>query len=173
MRFEREVMLSLVRRRLEQSSYIYLMDFSGTTVSDLSVLREALQPHAAEFRVVKNSFLKLAASQLGWADLYDILVGPTAMITGGTDVVEIAKTLANYVKNQKKTEIKGGCLEGKALSSADVGALAKLPSREVMLGMFVGTVAAPMTQLVGVMNQKLLSLLYALKAVEAKKQAAA
>ena len=173
MRFEREVMLTLVRQRLEQSPYLYVVDYAGTTVADLATLRDALQPHGAEFRVVKNTFLKLAASQLGWEDLSGMLSGPTAMITGGTDVVEIAKVLADYVKNQKKTEIKGGCLEGKVLSSADVGALAKLPSREVMLGMFVGTVAAPMTQLVGVLNQKLLSLLYALKAVEAKKQAAA
>lgn len=173
MRFERETILAMVRERLEASPYLYVIDFSGATVEDLTLLRDALQPQQAELRVVKNTLLRHALVAVGWEDLSEILTGPTAMVTGGTDVVEIAKVLATFVKNRKKTEIKGGCLEGKALSSADVGALAKLPSREVMLGMFVGTVAAPMTQLVGVMNQKLSSLLYVLKAVEEKKQAAA
>lgn len=173
MRAEREIILRLVKDRLERSGHVLLSDFSGATVSDLALLREMLAGQGAELHVVKNSYLKLAAEELGWECLPEFFAGPSAMVYGGSDFVEVAKTMAKFVKTHNKTEIKGGCLEGKALTSADVDALVKLPPRDVMLGTFVGTVAAPMTQLVGVMNQKLLSLLYALKAVEEKKQAAA
>jgi len=78
-----------------------------------------------------------------------------------------------FVKAYDKAAIKGACLDGKALGKADVDALTKVPPREVMLAMFVGTLAAPMMQLVGVFNQKVLSLLYVLKAVEEKKSKAA
>ena len=96
------------------------------------------------------------------------------MITGKGDISELAKVISGFVKDHnKKAAIKGGCLDGRVLQAADVNALATLPPREVMLGVLVGTVAAPMSQLVGVFNQKLLSLLYVLKAAETKKNQAA
>ena len=114
-----------------------------------------------------------AAASLGWEDLSALLTGPTAVVTGKGDPSELAKALVAFVKAHEKAAVKGGCLDGRVLQAADVDALSTLPSREVMLSMLVGTVAAPMTQLVGVFNQKLLSLLYVLKAVEAKKSQAA
>jgi ribosomal protein L10 len=85
----------------------------------------------------------------------------------------MAKVLTLFVKVQGKAVIKGVCLDGQALGAADVEALTKTPPRPVMRAIFVGTLAAPLMGLVGVFNQKVLSLLYVLKAVEEKKSKAA
>ena len=69
----------------------------------------------------------------------------------------------------ERFRIKGGLMGTQVVSSTEIDALADLPSREVLLGRLLGTLAAPMTQLVGVLNQKVLSLLYVLKAIEDKK----
>jgi large subunit ribosomal protein L10 len=173
MRPEKEAILSEITTRLKAADYAFVLNYGGLRVSELTDLRKTLLPYKARAMVVKNTYLGRAASNLGWEDVSKILTGPTAMVTGTGDVTEMAKALVKFVKAHEKAAIKGACLDGKALSSADVDVLTKIPPREVMLAMFVGTLAAPMTQLVGVFNQKLLSLLYVLKAVEEKKNQAA
>jgi len=84
-------------------------------------------------------------------------------------VVDVAKTLAAYTKDNPLLVLRGGILAKAAFGAADVETLAKLPARPVMLGRVVGTIAAPMMQLVGVFHQKACSLLYVLKAIEQKK----
>jgi large subunit ribosomal protein L10 len=173
MRPEKEAIMHEITTRLQSADYAFVLNYGGLRVSELTELRKTLRPFKARAMVVKNTYLGRAASGLGWEDVSQILTGPTAMVTGTGDVTEMAKTLVKFVKAHEKAAIKGACLDGKALSSADVDALTRVPPREVMLAMFVGTLAAPMTQLVGVFNQKLLSLLYVLKAVEEKKNQAA
>ena len=87
-------------------------------------------------------------------------------------MVQAAKTLSDFIKQHQLPTVKMGVLRGAILSKEDVETLAKLPSREQLLGTLVGTVAAPLTQMVGVLNQKVSSLLYVLKAIEEKKSAA-
>jgi large subunit ribosomal protein L10 len=169
MRPEKEAIVREVKTYLEDSSYLLVADYSGLTVMDLAELRDSLRENESELHIVKNTFLRKAMEVVGWDDIATMLSGPTAMVTGSGEVTAVAKALEAFVKGHKSTAIKGGCLDGKTLSAADVDALAKVPPREVMLGMLVGTIAAPMTQLVGVFNQKLLSLLYVLKAVEDNK----
>jgi len=159
--------------RLQEAQHAFLLNYSGLTVSHMSELRQAVAPTGARALVAKNSMLGKAAAQLGWEDLSAMLTGPTAIVTGKGDASELAKLLVAFVKTHGKAAIKGACLDGKALASADVDALSTLPPREVMLSVLVGTVAAPMTQLVGVFSQKLRSLLYVLKAVEEKQTQAA
>jgi large subunit ribosomal protein L10 len=173
MRPEKQAIMNEITARLQSADYAFVLNYGGLKVSELTDLRKVLLPFKARAMVVKNTYLGRATSSLGWEDVSKILTGPTAMVTGTGDVTEMAKALVKFVKAHEKAAIKGACLDGKALSSADVDVLTKIPPREVMLAMFVGTLAAPMTQLVGVFNQKLLSLLYVLKAVEEKKNQAA
>jgi len=168
MRPEKEAIIDEVRAKLEASGYLLLADYMGLDADAVGVLRTDLRAQDSEVHVVKNTFLGKAAATLGWTGLDPVLQGPTAMVTGSGDVAQVAKVLAKYAKDNKK-ELKGGCLDGTILTAEDIKALADLPSREAMLSMVVGTIAAPMTQLVGVFNQKVLSLLYVLKAVEEKK----
>lgn len=173
MRPEKEAIMREISERLQEAEYAFLLQFGGLKVAELTELRQGIAPLGARALVAKNTMLGKAAQQIGWEDLTAFLTGPTALVSGTGDASELAKALAKFVKAHGKAAVKGACLDGKVLSSEDVDALATLPSREVMLATMVGTVAAPMTQLVGVFNQKLLSLLYVLKAVEEKKNQAA
>lgn len=173
MRPEKSSILKEITQRFEAADYVFVLNYGGLKVAELAELRRAVKPLGARVQVVKNTYLNLVAKQLGWESVAPFMAGPTAAITGTGDASEVAKTLMKFIKTHDKAAIKGVCLDGKALGKADVDALSKVPPREVMLGLFVGTLAAPMMQLVGVFNQKVLSLLYVLKAVEEKKSKAA
>lgn len=173
MRPEKTEIMREITGRLQDADSAFLLGYGGLTVAEMYTLRQAIRPAGGRALVAKNSMLGKAAASLGWEDLSALLTGPTAVVTGKGDPSELAKALVAFVKAHEKAAVKGGCLDGRVLQAADVDALSTLPSREVMLSMVVGTVAAPLTQLVGVFNQKLLSLLYVLKAVEAKKSQAA
>ena len=169
MRSEKLSIVKEVSDKLEASSFVVAASHNGLTVDQLQELRGSLRALESELHIVKNTYLSKAIEQVGWENISDALKGPTAMVTGQGEVTEVAKALTTFLKQHKNTAIKGGCLDGKALTADEVNALAELPPREVMLAMLVGTVAAPMSQLVGVFSQKLQSLLYVLKAVEEKK----
>jgi len=168
MRPEKKAIAEEVRGRLESAGFAIMVDYRGLSVEQISDLRGRLREANARLQVVGNVFLSRAAADLG-RELHDgILDGPTAMVSGDSDVTVVAKVLKDFAKGSDLPVVKGGLLGKKAFSAADVDVMASLPSREVMLARLVGTVAAPMTQLVGVMNQKLCSLLYVLKAIADK-----
>jgi large subunit ribosomal protein L10 len=169
MRLEKTAIVDEVRGAIDGSEFVILTGCRGLKVQEISDLRARLRGQRARLMVVKNTFLKFASEQLGRGGMDSELVGPTAMITGEGEVTEIAKLLKAFAKEHDKLEIKGGLLGKQVLSAGDVQEMAVIPPREIMLSRLVGTIAAPMTQLVGVMNQKVLSLLYVLKAVQEKK----
>jgi large subunit ribosomal protein L10 len=138
------------------------------TVAQFGELRDRIRPLHGRFQVVKNSAFAKAAEELGVPVDAAALQGPTAILAAAGDMTEAAKLLAKFTKEFQRPVVKGGLLDRQHLSPEDVAAMAALPGREVLLGRLVGTVAAPMSQLVGVMNQKLLSLLYVLKAAAEK-----
>ena len=168
MRTEKQAMMKEIVTALENSEYMFAFTFTGLNVPKLKELRAALKETNAKAKIVKNNMLRKAMEQRGWK-VPDTLVGPTAMITGTGEITSVVKALTKFAKANEKTAIKGGTFAGNLLSKADIVDLSNVPPREVMLGMFLGTLAAPMSGLVGVMSGKLRSLLYVLKAVEAKK----
>ena len=173
MRPEKIAIMRDINDRLQGADSTFVLQYGGLTVSEMHELRQALQPVGGRALVAKNTMVGKAAGELGWEGFSAFLTGQTALVTGKGDASELAKELIKFVKAHEKAAVRGGCLDGRVLQAADVDALSNLPSREVMLGLLVGTVAAPMTQLVGVFSQKLRSLLYVLKAVEQKKSQAA
>jgi large subunit ribosomal protein L10 len=172
MRPEKESIVNEIKSALEASEFVFLADYKGMGVKDLSELRKALSEADAEMHIYKNSFLGVAMGEELREGLADSLSGPTGLFTGKGDPTAIAKVLVTFRKEHNKPVIKGGVLEDKVLTDSDIEAMAKIPPREILLSQFVGTVQAPMTSLVGVMNAKVSSLLYVLKAIEDKKNAA-
>ncbi|MFA5042957.1 MAG: 50S ribosomal protein L10 [Kiritimatiellia bacterium] len=169
MRLEKKAIIDELRAGLEGASFVILTDYRGLKVRQGEELRRRLAKLGAHFHIVKNSFFKLALSEERRALLADVLAAPTAVILGAGDVVETAKVLSGFQQEQRVLTIKRGFLDGRVLSPADVDTLIKLPARPVLLGMLVGTIAAPMTQLAGVFKQKVASLVYVIKAVQEKK----
>ncbi|NQT93741.1 MAG: 50S ribosomal protein L10 [Lentisphaerae bacterium] len=151
------------------TEYTLLVDYRGMSVKAMSDLRTQLRASGASCRVVKNRVVGRVGTARGWSESDGLFFGPTAIITGG-DIVAASRTLKTFAKPGGLPAAKGGIMGDRMLSGSDVVALAEIPSREVLYGMVVGTLAAPMRNLVGVMQQKLSSLLYVLRAVEEKKK---
>ncbi len=168
MRTEKISILNEVIERLKDSDFCFILNYGGLKVTQLTTLRQELAKRDSRAMVVKNTYLGKVASELGWDDVSALLAGPTAVVTGRGDVTEVAKTLVEFVKKNDKATIKGATLEAAILDAADVDALSKLPSKDAMRGMLLGTMQAPATSLVRVLNAPLLNVLYALKAYEEK-----
>lgn len=166
-RLEKQAMYNEVQETVSGALYLLLADCTGMSMPETLDFKKQLGDADAELKVVKNRMLGLICEDL------NTLTGPTAMISGSGDVVEVAKILKKFAAETKKPAVKGGVLEGSVLSAEDVVALAALPGKKELQAKLVATIAAPMTQLVGVMNQKTCSLLYVLNAVREKKEQAA
>jgi large subunit ribosomal protein L10 len=173
MRTEKISILNEVIERVKASDYCFILNYGGLKVTQLTSLRQELTKLNSRAMVVKNTYLGKVAKELGWNDISVMLAGPTAVVTGTGDVTDVAKVLVEFVKKNDKATIKGASLEAAALSAADVEALSKLPSKDAMRGVLLGTLLAPATSLVRVLNAPLLNVLYALKAYEEKKNGSA
>ncbi|MBN1676503.1 MAG: 50S ribosomal protein L10 [Kiritimatiellae bacterium] len=159
-----------LRGALKQTDFVVLTDFLGLTVEQLADLRARLRKEGAAYKVIKNRIFKIVATELGWDGLDEGLVGPCAMLTCEEDAVsKAAKILKDYHKENERPVIKLGVLKNRVVSADEIDALASLPSREVLLAAVAGTVAAPLSRLVGVMKQKVATLLNVLRAIEEKK----
>ncbi len=170
MRAEKISILKEVQGKLAGSSFFILANYKGLSVGKTDDLRRRLRGAKADFTVVPNKQFGLAAKECGYAGLgKEVLKGPSALVYGKGDVVAAAKVLKDFIKENEKPVLKAGGLQGSLLSPADVESLAALPSREILLGQVVGTIAAPMTRLVGVLQQKVASVVYVVKAVADKK----
>lgn len=173
MRTEKISILNEVIDRVQSSDFCFVLNYGGLKVTQLTTLRKELAKQTSRAMVVKNTYLAKAAKQLEWDDISKMLSGPTAIVTGKGDVAEVAKILTEFVKKNNIATVKGASLEKALLSGADVEALSKLPSKDAMRGMLLGTLLAPATSFVRVLNAPLLNVLYALKAYEDKKNGSA
>jgi len=168
-RTENESILKEVIARVSASDFCFVMNYGSLKVAQFTALRQELAKHQSRVLVVKNTYLAKTAQEQGWDDISAILAGPTAIITGTGDVAEVAKALTAFVKKHEKTAVKGANVEQAMLNAADVEALSKLPSKDVMRSILLSTMLAPATSFVRVLNAPLLNVLYALKAYEDKK----
>ncbi len=155
-----------IDERVSGALYMILADYTGMDMPMTTELKASLRENGASYNVVKNRMLNRALP----ADASELLKGQTAMIYGEGDVVEVAKVIKKFTASNKKPVVKGGFVEGKAVSAEDVVELAKLPPKDVMRAMLLGTLQAPCSQLVGVLDQKVASLVYVLSAVKDKKE---
>ena len=171
MRIEKTSILNEVIALVKASDFCFVMNYGKLKVTQFTALRQELAKHQSRAMVVKNTYLAKTAKELGWADVSAMLKGPTAVVTGKGDVAEVAKVLTEFVKKNESVVVKGANVEQAILSAVDVEALSKLPSKDTMRGMLLGTLMAPATSFVRVLNAPLLNVLYALKAYEDKKNA--
>ncbi len=170
-RDNKEQVVSELAGKLAQAKATFVADYRGLNVEQVNKLRNELRVAGAEYRVVKNTLLRLAAKGSEAECLGPYLLGPTAIAIVPQDPVAPAKVLAEFAKAFAKFELKGGALAGKALSADDVRALADLPSREVLLARMLGSMSAPATNFVGVLAAIPRSLVQVLAAIQEQKAA--
>ena len=152
MRAEKKYLIAEVETYLKKSDYVILANFTGATVADVAELRARLAPEKAEFHVVKNSSLRVAAKSLGLPEIEGALTGPTAVIVGGRNSAGVAKVLKQFFKDKQKVEIKAGVLGRKLISPKEVALLADMPSLEILRAQLLGLLNQPAGMFVRVLN---------------------
>jgi large subunit ribosomal protein L10 len=168
----KEALVAEFAEKLKLAKAAFLADYRGLNVEQANALRRKLQAIGVEYRVVKNTLLRLAAKDTAVACLDEHLVGPTAIALVTEDPVAPAKALIEFAKQNNVFELKAGMLNGKLLAAADIKALAELPSREELLAKMLGSMSAPATNFVGVLAAVPRSFVQVLAAIKDQKKAA-
>jgi large subunit ribosomal protein L10 len=151
---DKEKVVADLTQRLRTSETVLVADYRGLTMPQIDSLRSRLLESGARFTVVKNTLTRRAAEAAGADALLALLEGPSAIafLEADGDMVAAAKALADSVKETKVLAIRGGVLEGRVLSAADVESLATLPPLEVLQGQVLGAIIAPLTAFLGLVS---------------------
>ena len=129
------------------NGYIFT-DYRGMTVAQLTDLRTALRKSDAQYRVIKNSFAKIAMKDLGKGGAEEQMVGPTAVaLAKGDESNVVAKALFEAIKNGAPMQVKGALIDGELMSVDEVEALSKLPTKLELIASLMGTMKAPVQKL--------------------------
>ena len=160
-RADKVAVVAEVKEKLEAADGVVLTEYRGLNVPAMAQLRSNLTPAGGEYKIYKNTLVKLAANELGM-DLDELLVGPTALAFVGekadgskADAAAVAKALKEYGRTNDALVIKGGILDGKAISAEEIKALADLPSREVLFAEFAGAMEHMLGDFAGLLDNKL------------------
>jgi large subunit ribosomal protein L10 len=147
---DKERVVAELTEKLRLSETLIVADYRGLTMPQIDGLRAKLVEHGARLNVVKNTLTRRAAEAAGADALLALLEGPSAIafIEADGDLVAVAKALAQSARDTKVLEIRGGVMQGRTISGADVEELAKLPPFDVLRGQVLAAIIAPLTQLV-------------------------
>ncbi len=167
---EKQAAIAELADSFRGSSAAVLTEYRGLTVKQLSELRGSLRGHAT-YAVVKNTLTELAAKEAGVTAFDGQLVGPSAIAFVTGDPVEAAKGLRDFAKAHPLLVIKGGVLDGKAMTAAEITKLADLESREVLLAKLAGAMNASLTQAVYLFAAPLSQSARLIEALRAKREA--
>jgi large subunit ribosomal protein L10 len=151
-REEKSATIQEIAAQIEGAEAIFAVDYRGISVPQAAQLRGALRETDSSFRIVKNRLTKLAAQQVGEERLAELLTGPTALTFVRGDTAAAAKAITTFNKTHDVLTYKGGYMGETALDESGFQAIAKLPSREVLIGQFAGIVASPLTGIVRGLN---------------------
>jgi large subunit ribosomal protein L10 len=173
MRPEKTTIVEDLSTRLNSSPFLIVTEYTGMNVLQFSELRSRLAGAGAQCRVVKNTFLRRAAAEVGYPDLADSLSGQTAIVTGESDVCAAAKVLKGFSTEFQKPSVKIGVLDRLIISKEQIKALADLPPKAVLQSQLLGVLKSPLQKLVLLLNEPGASLARLLKARAEKESAAA
>ncbi|MCD2436177.1 50S ribosomal protein L10 [Acidaminococcus sp. NSJ-142] len=159
-----------LKELLAGSKGVVLVDYCGLSVAEDTELRSKMREAGIKYMVAKNTFVRIAAQEAGIEGLDAYLEHNTALAFAPEDPVAPAKILNDFSKDHKALELKAGILDGAVIGVDEVKALAELPSREELLAKLVGSMQAPLSGLVNVLQGTIRNAVYVLEAVRQKKE---
>jgi large subunit ribosomal protein L10 len=154
-----------IRSKLDAADAAVLTEYRGLTVTELATLRASLRPADTEYKVFKNTLARRAAQDTGLAEIVPLLEGPVAIAFVSGDAVMAAKALRDFARNNPNLIVKGGLLNDRVLSQADMAALADVAPREVLLARLAGGFQAPLVKAAGLFQAFTRNMAYGLKAL--------
>lgn len=160
-----------IEQKIDNAQLVVFTDYRGLTVEEMTELRNRLRVSGVEYRVMKNSMVEFALKNKGLDVIVPYLGGPNAILFSEEDLVGPLKSLYDFMKLTKKMEVKVGLLNGELIYADQVKDLSELPSREVLVAKVLGTMQAPITSLVYVLNANLSGLARAIEQIRLQKEA--
>jgi len=162
-----------IKDRFAGASGVIMADYRGLTVKEMQGLRGQLRAAGADIKVYKNTLTELAIRELALPSMDEVLEGPTAFVFTTDDPAASAKTLVDFAKEHKALEIKGGFIDRAVIGAEAIKAVAALPPREVLVAKLLGTLQAPASSFVRVLNGPAAAFARALQAIADQKAASA
>ena len=166
----KEQVVEELHEKLKHFNLAVLTNCSGLNVEKITTLRNALRKTDTEFRVVKNTLLRIASKETDLSGMQEHFKGPLAIALNYSDVVDTAKVLIDFAKKNADLEIRAGMLNGKVITGEQLNHLATLPSREVLLGKLLSVFVGVQTGFVSVLSAVPRSMVQVVEAYRLKKE---
>ena len=169
---QKKKLVEEVESKLAKSSALYLVDFLGLTVEEVSELRVKFRAENVYFKVLKNTLVKRALSQQNMKPMDEYLTGSTAVVISLGDELTPAKIIIDFAKKQKNNlpRLKAAVLGGQVFNDKQVEQISKLPSKKELIAMIASALNAPVTKLAGTLQALVTQIAYAVNAVKEKKE---
>ena len=168
---KKQAVVDEIKQQIEDSQSVTLVEFKGLSVADVTELRNKYREAGVDYKIYKNTMVRLALKDLGIEGFDDLLNGPNALAFSKQDMVNGPKVSYEFAKDHEdQFSIKAGLMDGKAMTAQEVEQLSKLPNKEVLLSMVLRALQGPIAGLANVAQGTLRSAVYALEAVRKKKE---
>ena len=144
----KQVIIDEIKAKLDKAQSAVVIDYIGTTVEEANAMRKKLREADVDYTVYKNTLVKRAIAGTEFEGLAEVLDGPSALAISKEDATAPARVLNEVIKEFKKMEFKAGVVEGNFLDKDGIQAVADIPSREVLIAKFMGSIQSPVSKVV-------------------------
>ena len=150
---QKQIIIDEIKDKFERAESAVVIDYIGITVAQADAMRKKLREANVDYTVYKNTLVKRAIAGTEWESLGEVLEGPSGFAFSYDDATAPARVLNDSIKEYKKMEFKGGIVEGAVYGKEDIQAIAAIPSREVLISKFMGSIQSPIANFARVVQQ--------------------
>ena len=150
---QKTALVDQLSERFKSAKIALVSEYRGMSVAETTEMRRKLRAARGELKVAKNTLIRRAIKDTGFSSLEEKLGGPVGLIISTEDPVEVAKAVVSFKDLGEKFKLRGGVVDGKAVTAEEIQALATLPPREVVMAQLLGLLQAPATRLVRLLNE--------------------
>jgi large subunit ribosomal protein L10 len=169
-RAQKQERIEHLRGLLAPAHGLFVMDFTGLTVGEVTELRRRVKEAKGAYRVVRNTLAKLALAETNHRQLQQLLSGPAAVAYTSQDAIALAKALAEFAKTHEQLRFRGGLIEGQFLDAAQAKQVAALPSRKELIARLLLMLQSPIRRLVTALNAPVAGLAVSLHQIAGEKE---
>ena len=150
---EKQAIIDEIKDKFERAESAVVIDYMGITVAQADAMRKKLREANVDYTVYKNTLVKRAIDGTDYAPMAEVLEGPSALAFSYDDATAPARVLNDAIKEFKKMEFKGGFVEGEYYDKEAIAQIASIPSREVLISKFMGSIQSPISSFARVVSQ--------------------
>ncbi len=155
---------------LSKAKSVFMTDFTGLSVEDITRLRREMRKAGVRYVVVKNTLARISAEKAGFGQIVPFLTGPTGLAIANEDPASPVRVIYDFRKDQEKPAIKAAIFEGDLLDQESAEAIRNVPPRQVLVGQVVSAIAAPLSGFIGGLQSIMSKFVYTLNAIREKKE---